>query len=429
MKNVMICILTLVMMFLAGCGAEVLPDTYIEGSDYQYTQWSSGMFWPDLQQGDGVIYLFNNGFIYYIEDGTDVIMPLCNKADCLHDKETDSKMLGECNAFMGTYQDARSMFWGGVGIASCNGYIYCLDHAFSPNSPQTLHRCALDGTKKEVLYTWNSEESMILEWIIHRDVLYYVELRYYLEDDEMRKEISLMSLPLSGIHRRPETIYTADKDLKVLSLGSLQAYGNHIYFEIIASRSGEEHTASESNHYDRLFEGTYIFDLQNNSLSELTIPGLQPTAVILGVQFWQDRIVIDPYDIARGESARMPVYIAELDGSSPEVLFEDIPQADYFMSDGEYLYLFDDWMPDIDDWLSNPGLYTVYDEDMNIVDTFTAPHMPDGRGGRLPVGGEDWMYFKFQEDGENDAWGVMRWDKSGIGTYNGDAYEVEYIYR
>lgn len=34
----------------------------------------------------------------------------------------------------------------------------------------------------------------------------------------------------------------------------------------------------------------------------------------------------------------MPVYIADLDGSNLKVLLEDVPQAGYFLSDGEYLY-------------------------------------------------------------------------------------------
>lgn len=34
----------------------------------------------------------------------------------------------------------------------------------------------------------------------------------------------------------------------------------------------------------------------------------------------------------------MPVYIADLDGSNMKVLLEDVPQAGYFLSDGEYLY-------------------------------------------------------------------------------------------
>lgn len=430
MKKKGICLLAGVLLaciFLTGCGTEALPDTYVEGSDYQYTQWASGLFYPNVQQGDGVVYLFHNGFVYYLDEATGVIMPLCNKADCLHDQETDPEKLTACNAFMGTSEVAQiqnaGFMWNTTGIAKCDGYIYCLTEKVS--GQQTIFRCSLDGTKKELVYTWDSEKSSIGEWIIHRNVLYYVEQRYYLEDGELFMEMSLKALPLTGLDRQPETIYVADKDLTVFTLGNPKAYGNYIYFEIIASRVSDEDTALEDDTYDKSYNRTLIYDIENDSVNELNIPDLPPSAEILGVQFWQDKIIINPYDDTEAADAPMPVYIAELDGSNPELLLEDIPQAGCFMSDGEYLYFFDDWMPDIDDWLSNPGLYTVYDRDLNIVDTFTVPLMD--RSVRLPVGGTDWMYFQFTEE-ETGAWGVIRWDKSGIGTYNGGMIETTTIW-
>lgn len=428
MKKKIIGIWIVLAMLLAGCGTHALPDTYLEASDYQYTEWYQGMFFPKVQRVGNMVYIFHNGFIYYLEEGTDVILPLCNKADCLHDKETDQEKLKDCNAFMGTYEDTGSVWWQNAGIASCNGYIYFLNSAVALRYPQTLRRCALDGTEKENVYTWDNEESAILEWIIHRDVIYYVEKRYFLEEDEVVSEMSLKALSLTGLNKQPVTLYTQDEDLQVLSLGNLQAYGNHIYAEIVANRNSEGDSSSEEDYDDRVYVKTFVYDIVNDSLDELTVPGLSQSATILGVQFWQDKIILCPYDSMQAGDAPMPVYIAELDGSNPEVLFEDISQSAYFLTDGEYLYLFDNWMPDLGDRLSNPGVYTVYDESLNIVDTFTAPLIPGDRTIRLPVGGMNWMYYKF-DDEENDTWGVMGWDKSGIGSYDGAEIEIAYIYR
>jgi len=426
MKKSISCLLIFVALFLTGCNSGSLPDTYIAESDYQYRQWSDGIFFPKLQQGDGIVYIYHNGFIYYIEEGRDVIMPLCNKADCLHDHEPDIEKRKECNAYMNLYGDDLNILESYMGISKCNDYIYCLNSAASLNMPQTLFRYSSDGTTKEAIYTWNSEESAVLQWIVHRDVLYYVEKRYYLEDNEVIVENSLKSLALTGINRKPETIYVADKDLSVLSLGNPQAYGNYVYFEIFASRNEEGEPVPEDGIYDSLYEKTFVYDIQRDSLKELSVPGQTDSVHILGVQFWQDKIIMDPYDYEKEENAPMPVYIADLDGSNPDVLLEDIPQAGYFLSDGEYLYFFDDWMPDIDDWLSNPGLYTVYDKDMNIVDTFTAPIFPDGRPERLPVGEKDRMYFVY-EDKEDGTWSLMSWDKGDIGSYNGKSFSMTEI--
>lgn len=36
------------------------------------------------------------------------------------------------------------------------------------------------------------------------------------------------------LFHRPETVYTAEENLRVLTWGNLQAYGNYVYFEIIS---------------------------------------------------------------------------------------------------------------------------------------------------------------------------------------------------
>lgn len=419
MKKTFLYLFVFILIFLTGCNTDTLPDMYIEESDYQYKQWYRAASFLQVQQGDDIAYFYHNGFIYYLEDGRDVIMPLCNKVDCLHDQETDAEKRAECNAYVDSYEDGGHVSQSNTGIAKCNDYIYCLNSAVSLDAPQTLSRYSLDGTTKEVVYTWNSEESAILEWIVHRDVLYYVEKKYYLKDNEVITENSLKSLALTGFNRQPETIYLADEKLSVLTLGNLQAYGNHMYFMIISKYDEEDENVN-------LYQKTFVYDIQKRMLNELEIPGLPDSASIKGVKFWQNKIIIDPYDSEKPDDAPTTVYIAELDGSNPQVLLEDIPQVGYFLSDGEYLYFFDDWMPDIDDWLSNPGLYTVYDKDLNIVDAIRAPLMPDGSVKRLPVGEADKMYFIYQDE-TNGTWGVVRWGKADIGSYQGEAFSLTEI--
>lgn len=423
MKKSLLCLSIFVMAYLTGCKTAALPDTYIEGSDYPYKQWSDSIVYSRLQQDDGIVYLYHNGFIYYYEEGSNAIMPLCNKADCLHDREPDPEKWAECNAHADFEEGDHHVLQDYVQIAKCNDSVYCMNAATVLEQSQTLFRYAPDGTEKEAVHTWDSEESAVLDWIIHRDVLYYVERRYYLKDGETFAENTVKSLALTGLHRKPKTIYIADENLSVTTLGGFMAYGNHVYFYIISTRND---VAEDSSIYDKIYVKTFVYNLQEGSVKELDIPGLPDSASIMGVQFFQDKIVIDPYDNDKEENEPQTVYIAELDGGEPRPLLEDIPQVSYFFSDGEYLYLFDDWMPEIDDWLTNPGLYTVYDKDLNIVDTFRAPVMPHGRPVRLPVGEKDRMYYLY-EDEENDTWSLMYWDKSGIGSYHGKTISMTEI--
>lgn len=427
MKKAGLCLMIITILFLAGCKSNTLPDTYIEESDYQYKQWA-GTAYSQLQQGTGFVYLYHNCFIYYLEEGIDVITPLCNRADCLHDQEQDAEKRKACNAYV-DFEGYESMAHDAVTIAKCGDYIYCMNPAAFLGTRQTLCRYALDGTAKEAVYTWDSEESAVLEWIIHRDVLYYTEKRYFQKDNEVIVENMVKSLVLTGNNRKPQTIYQADENLNVFSLCDLRAYGNHVYFLIISQWKGDGNTIRADELYDRLYDKTFVYNIQKDEIKELQIPGLPVSAQILGVQFWQDKIIIDPYDQEKEGNALMPVYIAELDGSNPTVLLQDVAQAGYFLSDGEYLYAFDDWMPDIDEWLSNPGLYTVYDKNLNVADTLKAPFMPDGKSKRMPVGETDNMYFIY-EDEEDGTWGVVRWDKGNIGSYQGESFSLtEIAYR
>ena len=82
------------LIFLTGCANKAMPDTYVENYDYQYRQWSDSIAFPKVQQGsDNIVYIYKNGFIYYMEEGNDVLVPLCNKVDCLHDRETDQQKI------------------------------------------------------------------------------------------------------------------------------------------------------------------------------------------------------------------------------------------------------------------------------------------------------------------------------------------------
>ena len=84
-------IISVLFILTCGCGSRELPNTYVEGSDFQYMQVGSGA--ATVQQTEDGCYVIRNGYLYYIEEGTDIRLPLCSKADCLHDKEAKIPLL------------------------------------------------------------------------------------------------------------------------------------------------------------------------------------------------------------------------------------------------------------------------------------------------------------------------------------------------
>ena len=150
-------------------------------------------------------------------------------------------------------------------------------------------------------------------------------------------------------------------------------------------------------------------------------------------------MILKPYDLEKDGSESMTVYIADLDGSNVEILFEDVRQDYRLISDGEYLYLTDSLG---DNWRV-ATFYQVYNSDLQVIDTFVPPDYFDVD---LRVGADSMIYpfdRSIDEDGNviyeynatfftepsADVWGVMVWDKSTIGTYHGGDIELTQILR
>ena len=63
-------LLMLFIFVLSGCSPreEQLPDTYVDGSDYQYMYTRDASNFPNFQKGDNGYYLLWNDFIYFFDE-------------------------------------------------------------------------------------------------------------------------------------------------------------------------------------------------------------------------------------------------------------------------------------------------------------------------------------------------------------------------
>lgn len=403
-------------LFLTGCG-KVLPNTYQEGGDYQYMENYVFIAWH--QQGEGVQYFARNHFIYYL-DKNGALLPLCGKADCMHDKETDAKRVQACNAHM-----VRNAI--DTGIAYSNGYLYYVDE----DARYTLYRVSADGMKKEEVYQWE-ENTGVEQWIVHRGVFYYAEHVYLSEKEGVEEQFSLKALSLTERVKKPKTVFTADKGMDVLTIAHPNAYGNYIYFQIHAQKKHGEEEDGKDGEYKSLYFRTFIYDLRQEKLSELALSDTEKDSVIIqGVVFWQDKILFAPYDLEKDELEPRTWYMADLDGTHKKVFMERVEQGMKFFSDGKYLYLSNLNLVQSGKEKGN-GKYKIYDKDLKMVDSVTLPF--DMAYGAPAIGDSKRMYMLYEKELEDDKgeeteneeveWGVSYWDKSKIGSYHGDAFEM-----
>lgn len=406
-KRIFLGIIVGLIILMTGCGKDVLPNTYVPGSDYQYMQLGGFDFFPRKQKGENGYYLKYLDHVYYFDEISETILPLCNRIDCLHDKEIDMEKYVECNAYIPSGDSDSS-----VGIGYCNGSIYCMSNETIP----ILYRMTADGSKKEQVYQWKDEGIIIEQWIVHRDVFYYVEHAYVTGVDGVSERYSLNAIDLKGV-AKPRTLYTADESLSVMSLAYPQAYGNYLYFQIVAYTDKNVEITDE-NYMDYLYLKTFIVDLEKEEVTELRIEKMEKGERIQGVVFWQDRILFSITNDNKEYLDSNTWYIADLDGSNAEIFMENIEYGYQFHTDEKYIYLSNMNMVDMG-YEDGEKKYRVYDGEKKLVDTIVLPFESYGA---LAIGDEERMYIvaEFVDGG----WGVAYWDKENIGSYNDEAFEL-----
>lgn len=430
MKKTLSCLLVLLFICVCGCSAQESPNTYVEGSDFQYMEVGGGTLNAAVQQVGKDCYMICKGYLYYMDQATGTMLPLCNKADCLHDKEPplpDTCLAAEgldrldkCNACVDIYAEIN------LGIAYSDGYLYCLNPSVlnkDSSSTPALFRCTMDGSKKEIVYRWDNNVT-ISSWLIHRGELYYIEETYILQENaDVKKIYTLCALSLKGTMQSSKVIYTPDEALTVQNLDGIRAYGNHLYFNMIAYAPGDD-VLSEENFMEYMHNKTFVYDTASQQLGEVRPEGMSKYESVQSIAFWQDQIVFNIHDFSDPGKETLTLYTAGLDGSNVRVLMENAPRQ--YACDGQYLYL--------NNLLAayrkgENGIFWAYDSTMKLVDTFQLPYDSYGGYGRA-IGGYPQAYVPiFLPWDAEQSWSLAHWDKSKIGTYNGEMIEVEYIVR
>lgn len=430
MKKGILCLFAIIFpLGLSGCGKEKLPDTYIEGSDFQYMQMDSAGEYMNMQQGEGGYYLRHGDYIYYLDESLGEIMPLCSRVDCLHDKETEQSRKESCNAYVENDNDYSR------GIAYCNGYVYCLDGVswYDHGDTLTLYRISADGSKKEMVYQWE-DDKRIVRWIVHRDVFYYAEQKFMEKEEEGETELleiaTLYAMDLTKAVPRPEAVYTVSSEEVIQPvIAHMKCFGNYLYFLF----NGVKMMEADSSYH--MFTTGFVYDMERQELRELGVPGMQEEDQVSDIKFWQDKIlfeVVTGYDddYFRQET----VYIANLDGSDAEVYLQDIMGYSYY-SDGQYLIKTDAVMVFLTslnlgycDYDKEESTFWVYDSHLDLVDSFALPpemqiHVIDAPR----MGNAEEMYLLYDDAQNPGKWGILRWDKSGIGSYGGGEFTVTAI--
>ena len=179
MKYFILCLFLILNIFTISCSDERnLGNEYIEGKDAQYMFMTTDGERYITRSEEGY-YFINGWYLYYSDFNTMNPIVLCNKPNCLHDKELDETKKFNCNAFLLTGNNTTL-------LTIYNNYIYCyIDYDFLKDGTPVpeLIRISLDGSERKTICELEED---ITSMALHRGVLYYSTAK--VPTDKMEEE-------------------------------------------------------------------------------------------------------------------------------------------------------------------------------------------------------------------------------------------------
>lgn len=238
MKNINRIVISITLLIITltflGCSNNNLDidnsDTYIFGQDSQETfiAYQSRAY---LAESEDSIYYINsdNGFLYVIDKETHNCLPLCNKSDCLHDKETSDSKKQKCNAFLGlcpsnniSYYNNKIYFNKKTEYKDKDGVSY---------TAYEIYKLSLDGTKRELVYS--TTEFYIWNFKIHRGYIFFEASKYDEEVGFSGSSSALYKVSVDGNSEAEEVLAYYKYGIQInMIVMDTRFYGNHIFLLI-----------------------------------------------------------------------------------------------------------------------------------------------------------------------------------------------------
>lgn len=346
-------------------------DTYIENQDYQY-YYADGFGHSNFQKTDNGYYASIGHFIYYIDSKTMKATPLCNKSDCLHDKETSETKQEECQAYV---NDSVSHTRGTIQYYNNKLYVVVVDLAETIDQKDKYIFCEINpenGERKEI---FAFDEGAVGFWAIHRGSIYFQASNCYDSyansdtEESSQNDIDEFNkmFKVSLGDNKAETIYDFKNRPEFYRLeltNSFYVYGNHLYIQYDAFKSEEAYKkliSTEDEDLTGIEDDTvcgYIeIDIKNNTSQDILLGDWETTPDIHG--FYNGKMY---YKIDETE------YYSSLDATDSQKVADNIKRT--FLYDGKRAFesCYD---PD----QSGQDVQTIIslDENYNEKSTFTMP--------------------------------------------------------
>jgi hypothetical protein len=402
-KIVFIAITTLIIICINGCSNEKsLGDNYIQGQDSQYMfmQTDDDRY---IVKGNNGYYFANGNYLYYADSKSMKPIILCNKPNCLHDKETDPYKKADCNAFIGNDFN-RKLF------TFYDNNIYFYENDIKNNGHGEIIRLSLDGTQRKTIC---KIDGTINSMALHRGKLYYSTCEKTVKNgNEDNGEIKTQFIEYNFLNSSAEPNVLKEYIGINAGIQSIIPIGNRVYF----TEFGFQKATGEFDSYEE------IYNLNDKTFSKL---GSDVNKIsISDFAFFKGKPIYSPV-IGSGKNQTIDPYLysCDINGKNTKKMFNyDNNQA--FFADSKYIYL--DNAPLVDDNKSIKRVLTVLDQKGHTVDTIDINEIST----HFSFSGADdnYLFIKYEDNKK----GYIKYiDKKELGSGNvklHDFFEIDKKY-
>lgn len=218
-KSILLAVLGIVCFNLSACN-NISSEKQVDTEYYDCEVGFTGVMGNKIYDSpDGYYFLMNN-YLMFADKNLEQPVFVCNKAECLHNKETAENKVN-CDAFFGRANSVR--YYNG------KVYVLALSLANQNNDSTSIYSLDVDGSNRKVIYSSkNDMESMI----IHQGQVYIYEKKYTDESGNM------VDSPVCTVSRfdlkkpdESEVIFEST-DYPNADINDMKCYKDNLYFEV-----------------------------------------------------------------------------------------------------------------------------------------------------------------------------------------------------
>lgn len=336
-KQLMVSILCLSIIFsFSGCGSEKKKESKLE-TDYQTSYTSNTTSWRNVQTDENGQYVNFSGFLYYYNEKNNTFAPVCEKVNCLHDKDPDKLKQIECNANIGHHTivgDDNQSVWNDCGmIQYYEGYIYYVQG-------NRVYRLKKDGSKTDCVLKLK-ESISISFFLIHRGYLYYEMETNYTRGQEVYGNIQIYKLEIADHMNEKDAeclLDLKDTNQDFLGFGGFNASGDYVTYEYQV-RDKTEKMEEDDWWKTKSYDPRILYNIRTGKKEEVTFPKKDQTPGV-GIQtllFLDKYYLVKLYDNTKEVDEKMPTYLVDYKTGKWHLWKDTLPQGTVLLTYKDYI--------------------------------------------------------------------------------------------